>query len=77
MFKIIDVFHVGEKLSITVEGNCSEIKTGSKLTDTKGNTYIVDSVGMTRFEDPKDISNVTTLLVTPVLVEKGSELFIA
>ena len=37
MFKIIDVFHVGEKLSITVEGNCSELKTGSKLTDTKGN----------------------------------------
>lgn len=77
MVKVLDVFYVGEKLSITVEGNCSEIRNGSKLTDSKGNMYIVDSVGMTRYEDPKDISKVTTLLVTPVLVEKGSELFIA
>ena len=77
MFKIIDVFHVGEKLSITVEGNCSEIKNGSRLTDKKGNVYIVDAVGMTRYDDPKDISKVTTLLVTPVFIEKGSELFIA
>lgn len=74
MLKIVDVMKIGEMLSVIVEGDCKELKNGSKLVDNMGNVYTVESVGMARYDNPHDISKTTTLLVTPCTLEKGSEL---
>ena len=74
MLKIVDVMKIGEMLSVIVEGDCKELKNGSKLVDNMGNVYTVESVGMAIYDDPHDISKTTTLLVTPCTLEKGSEL---
>ena len=30
MLKVLDIFRIGDKLSVTLEGRCEEIKNGSK-----------------------------------------------
>lgn len=77
MLKVLDVFRIGDMLSVTIDGKCDEIKNGSRLTDKNGNIFEVVSVGMTRYDDPSDISNNTTVLITPCTLEEGIELFIA
>ena len=77
MLKVLDVFEVGNMISVTLEGNCDEIKNGSKLVDSENNIYNVVSVAMTRHDNPSDISKFTTVLITPCNLEKGNELSIA
>ena len=77
MLKIVDIIRVGDMISITVEGNASEVKNGSKLYDKRGNIYAVVSVGMSKYIDPHDVSKFTTLLLMPCDLEKGMELFTA
>lgn len=77
MLKIIDVIKIGNKTSITVEGNAADVKNGSKLYDKDGNIYAVVSVGMSKYIDPHDISKYTTLLLSPCDLTEGMELFTA
>ena len=76
MFKVLDVFPIGNMFSVTLEGSCDSLKNGSRLTDSNGNTVIVVSVAMTRYKDPADISKNTTVMVDSCQFKKGSELFI-
>ena len=76
MFKILDTLKVGEMLSITVEGNCSELKNGSSLKDRSGNVYSVVSIGMMQLDNPHDISNITSMLISPASINIGDELFV-
>ena len=77
MYRVLDVFQIGNMLSVTLEGICEKLATGSKLVDSKGNIIVVQSVAMTRHDKPSDISKSTTILVNPCDVQKGSELSIA
>lgn len=77
MFKILDTLKVGDFLSITVEGNCSELKNGSNLKDRSGNVYNIISIGMMQLEDSHDISKKTSMLISPASINIGEELFIA
>lgn len=76
MLKVIDVLKVGNNLSVTIEGNGSSLKNGSKVKDSTGNTYKVVSVAMTRHRSPQDIKKNTTLLITNGNISKGDELFV-
>lgn len=77
MLKVLDVFPIGTKLSVTLEGECREIHNGSKLIDSNGNIIIVNSVAMTRHDNPEDFKKSTTVLVDSCNVKKGCELSIA
>lgn len=77
MFKIIDIFAVGNMLSVSFEGNCEELKSGSRLTDNKGNFYNVISVAMTRHDSPEDISKSTNILISPNTAKLNDMLYIA
>lgn len=77
MYKVIDVFQLGNMLSVTVSGNGEGIKNGTRLVDGKGQLITVQSVAMTKNLNPGDISQCTTLLVTGCDIKKGSELSIA
>ena len=76
MFTILDTLKVGELLSITVKGNCENLKNGSSLRDHFGNIYNVVSIGMMQLNNPHDISNITSLLISPATLKKGEELFL-
>lgn len=75
MFKVIDVFKIGDRMSVTLEGKCETLKNGSKLVDADGNQINVISVGTTRHENPADIARYTTILVSPCEIKKGSALY--
>ena len=77
MFEVLDTLKIGENLSVTLNGKCAELKNGSKVKDANGNMYNVISVGMTRFNNPTDISTSTTLLITHCNLKKGDKLYIA
>ncbi|MCR4889050.1 MAG: hypothetical protein K5979_07735 [Ruminococcus sp.] len=77
MLKVLDVFPIGTKLSVTLNGACENIKNGTKLIDSHGNIIIVDSVAMTRNDEPSDISKSTTILVNKCDISEGEELSIA
>ncbi|MDO5311401.1 MAG: hypothetical protein Q4E94_05795 [Clostridia bacterium] len=75
MFEVMDVFKLGDNLSVTLNGRCDEIRNGSKLTDQKGNVYNVVSVGMTRYDEPSDMTKSTTVLIVPNTLKKGTLLY--
>mgnify|MGYP004513104691 CR=1 FL=1 len=75
MFEVMDVLKIGNKLSVTLQGKCEDIKNGSKLKDGKGNIYNVVSVGMTRYNNPTDIEKSTSILITPCTLLKGEQLY--
>lgn len=77
MFEVMNVLKIGNKLSVTLQGKCESIKNGSKLKDTSGRIYDVISVGMTRYNDPKDITKNTSVLITPCTLSKGTQLYMA
>jgi ribosomal protein L21E len=77
MLKVIDVFKVGNMVSVTLEGACETLKNNSKLVDENGNVFNVVSVAMTRHDNPSDISQYTTVLITPCSLKKGEKLHIA
>ncbi len=75
MLQVIDVYKIGDKISVTLCGKCEDIKNGSKLKDNDGNMYNVLSVGMTRFNNPSDIAQSTTVLIAPCSLKKGVQLY--
>ncbi len=77
MLKVLDVFPIGNMLSVTLEGPCDNVKSGCKLIDSNGNAIVVVSVAMTRHNNPADINKNTTVMVHSCQIKKGSELSIA
>lgn len=77
MLKVLDVFRIGNMMSITLEGSCENISNGCRLIDGEGKIIIVESVAMTRHSEPSDIRKNTTILIKPCNIQKGSELSIA
>lgn len=76
MLKVLDVFPIGDMLSVTLEGSCDNIKNGCKLIDNNGNAVVVVSVAMTRHNNPDDINKSTTVMVNSCKLEKGTVLSI-
>lgn len=77
MLKVLDVFLIGNMLSVTLEGPCEKIKNGCKLVDNNGNAVVVVSVAMTRHNNPADINKSTTVMVNSCQLKKGTELSFA
>lgn len=77
MLKILDVFPIGNMLSVTLEGPCADLKSGCKLIDNNGNTIVVISVAMTHHSNPEYISEYTTIIINSCSLQKGAELSIA
>jgi hypothetical protein len=79
MYKVLDVFPIGIMLSVTLDGSCSELKNGSRLTDEEGNEIVVQSIAMTHNQDPSDIRKSTTILIgnNHRKLEKGMQLSLA
>jgi hypothetical protein len=77
MLKVIDIFPIGNQLSVTLDGVCDRIKNGCKLIDSRGSAIQVISVGMVRYTDHNEIGKTTTLLVDKCDLSIGAELTIA
>lgn len=77
MLKVLDIFPIGDMLSVTLEGACAELKNGSFLKDVSGNTFEIVSVATTRHKNPSDINKATTVLIKHADLCAGTELSIA
>ena len=61
--KVLSKLSIGDKIALAVEGNCASLKNGDTVTDEHGNSYVVASVGMTHYKDPKQWEAMTQLLI--------------
>ena len=59
MYKVSQKFAIGTKYSISVEGDVTLLKNGSKLKDENGNIFIIESIGMVNYRDRESINNYT------------------
>ena len=73
--KVFDVFRIGDKLSVTLEGKCEEIHNGSRLINNSNREYKVISVAMVN--NPSDFARTTTVLLPLCDIHKGEELYVA
>ena len=68
MFTVIDTFKIGDNLSVTLDGECEQLKNGVTLKGRAGNKYKVLSVGMTHFNNSTDITRSTIFGVLHVAI---------
>lgn len=74
MLEIIDIFQIGNMLSVTLNGSCEKIKNNSKVIDDHNNIYQIISIAMTENNNPSDISKTTTILLPLCDLRKGDTL---
>ena len=77
MLKVLDVFQIGNMLSVTLGGDCRQLCNGSKLKDKVGNIITVNSIAMTRPDDLNRANESTTILTDMCDIGIGLELSIA
>lgn len=77
MFKVIEVFKIKNMLSVTVEGEPNKINNRTVFIDENGNEYKVISVALEKYNEPRDISRLTTFLIDLCDLKADTELFIA
>lgn len=74
MFEVIEVFQIGDMLSITLNGNCEKLNNNSKVIDAHNNIYQIISIAMRENDNPSDISKTTTVLLPLCNLRKGDTL---
>jgi len=77
MLKVMDIFQVGNDLSITLDGETDKVTNGCKLIDSNGNTVVVKSVAMIRHNDPEYFDKNIIVLVDKCDIAIGSMLSMA
>lgn len=77
MLKVIDIFPIGNRLSVTLDGVSDRLGNGSRLIDSHGNIVRIVSVGMVRYTNPDEINKTTTVLIEKCNIDVGEELSIA
>ncbi len=77
MLKVMDIFQVGNGLSVTLDGETDKVTNGCKLIDGNGNTVVVKSVAMIRHNDPEHIDKNIIVLVDKCDIAIGSIFSIA
>ena len=75
MLKVVDTLKVGNLLSVTVEGDLSDIKNNASLIDENGFMHTVKSVGLENLSDPHDISRIASFLTELCELKIGTLLF--
>lgn len=63
VYKVLDVFAVGENTSVTVVGNGQGLKNDMTISTPNGEKYKLLAVGLTTGESTKVVNKSTTLLV--------------
>lgn len=63
MYNVISMLPVGQTTSVTIEGNGDGLKNNMRITDSKGVTYELMSVGMTSDRDARDTMKTTSILI--------------
>lgn len=71
MLKVLDKIYVGNLHCISVEGNIDLLKNELKLTDEKGNEFIIKSIGMPHYHNPEDCKMHAELILNGDIVNIG------
>lgn len=63
MFRVVDCLRLGEIDCVSVEGEIGLLKNGLKLMDEKGNVFVVETVGMTHYQQVEDYQRKAELVL--------------
>lgn len=73
---ILNKLKIGNNLSISIDGNCENLKNGDIIEDEFKNTFQIISVGMTRFGNTEDLFKSTDLLIKGSVDKIGNKVII-
>ena len=76
MYNVVDVFRIGNKLSVTFEGAGDGLRNGCELTDRNNLTVTVESVAMTHPTTESSVFESTTVLLPLCEIKKGDVLYL-
>ena len=77
MFKVLDKLHLGKNMyCVSVEGDIQRLKNGLKLVDEKGNTFEIETVAMTDYQNIEDYKNHAELVLFGDIENIGKNLFL-
>ena len=76
MYTIHKIFKIAERNYVFVEGDTSFLKNGINLQDENGNIFILETVGMTKFEKVSDYKRYAVLLLAGDTENIGKKLTI-
>jgi hypothetical protein len=74
MYKVSSTFKIGDKYCVSVEGDAKVLKNGIKLCDEKGNNYIIESIGMAKYENIRDYERNAELILKGNIEDIGKSL---
>ena len=77
MLNVLDKIHVGNLHCFSVEGNIDLLKNGLKLTDEKGNEFIIKSIGIPQYHNPEDCKTRVELVLNGDIENIGVTLSVA
>lgn len=63
-YKVLDTFRIGESTSVTIQGNGNGLMNGVEIQDESGRSYRIKSVAMIEGENPENMEESTTLLIS-------------
>lgn len=76
MFKVLDKLKMGKKYCISVEGEIQFLKNGIKLVDEKGNTFEIETVAMSDYQNIEDLKKRAELVLVGDIERMGDNLFL-
>ena len=78
MYKVLCKYQIANTniYCIDVEGKIQFLKNGIRLKDEKGNIFVIQSVGMTKYKNIEDYKKYATLLLAGKIEDIGKNLTI-
>ena len=76
MFKVRDRLRLGATYCVSIEGDVWRLRSGAQLTDEKGNTFVVETIGMTHYRNIEDIHRYAEIVLCGDVEDLGENLFL-
>ena len=75
-FKVLDKLRVGNTYCVSIEGDMQFLKKGQKLSDEKGDMYVVETVGMSHYQNIEDYKKRAEIVLGGDVENMGDTLFL-
>lgn len=75
MFKVLDKLCLPDIKCVLIEGNTEHLSKGLKLIDEKGNTFEIETVGMTKYQNVDDYKKYADVVLCGDIENIGTTLF--
>lgn len=76
MFKVLGKLCLSDIECVSLEGNTKLLKKGLRLVDEKGNIFVIETVGMTKYQNVEDYKKYAEVVLCGDIENIGTILFL-